>query len=203
MRYLLVYLNNIVVGAGHETTTNSLTWIILSLHENPVVMARMVAEIDSIFKPNHEFSMEDLSLLHFTECVIKESLRLNPVAPFFSKCATADADVGEYRIAKGTTVFINIFHVQRNPKYWDDPMKFNPSRWGNGFVPITGSYLPFGDGLTNCIGQKLAMIEMKVILARLYHEFKVDVVEGQDLTPVCSITRGLKHGLQVDISSRF
>ena len=190
------------IGAGHETTTNSLTWIILALDQNPSSLLKMIAEIDSVLKPNHDLSFEDLSLLHYTEFVIKESMRMSPVVPFFGKYATKDTDLGEYKIKKDTTVFLNCLSVHLNPLYWDNATKFIPERWENGFVPIAGSYVPFGDGLTNCIGQKLAMIEMKVILARLYSQFNVEVVEGQDLTPVCSLTRGLKRGLKVILSPR-
>jgi cytochrome P450 len=79
-------------------------------------------------------------------------------------------------------------------------LQFNPVRFLDPIVP--GSFMPFGDGPHKCIGFKLAMTKMKIILARMIFEFDLELVEGQSLEVVSTITYGLKDGLMLKLNQR-
>jgi cytochrome P450 len=135
----------------------------------------------------------------YLEYVIKESLRLDPTASGLGKVSLNPVEVLGYKFNKGVLFIVDVLSVHRSEKYWDSPLTFNPDRWDNGFTPRPGTYLPFGDGATNCIGQKIAMMEMKVILVRLLQRYRFEICPGQDLSEVTTVTTGLKDGLDVFI----
>lgn len=96
------------------------------------------------------------------------------------------------------TSFLTALHcLHLSPEYFPEPEKFKPDRW----IDNTSLYLPFGDGPHNCPGQKMALIEMKVVLVHLLAKFRLSM-KPQELVFVQSITRGLKNGLWIDFESR-
>ena len=188
--------------AGHETTANTLTFIALELDKHPRVLEKLRKEVDHLMKGKKQLTYEDLPLLTYAEMVIKETQRIHAVVPLVGKTAIVDTSLGEFHVRKYTRLLVNIQQLHLSETYWTDPLMYNPERWVDGFTPVPGSYLPFGDGPTNCIGQKLAVLEMKIAIAMLVHYFEFKVVEDQDLTEVTSITTGLKRGLMVEIRPR-
>jgi cytochrome P450 len=133
------------------------------------------------------------------EFVIKEALRLDPTVTVLGKLSQKPVHVLGYSFPKGLLFIMDILSVQRSERYWESPLEFKPERWDNGFTPKSGSYLPFGDGATNCIGQKIAVMEMKVILVQFLKRYKFELCPGQILSEVTTITTGLKDGLDVFI----
>ncbi|KAJ3404485.1 hypothetical protein HDV05_007145 [Chytridiales sp. JEL 0842] len=82
-------------------------------------------------------------------------------------------------------------------------MEFLPERWDNGFTPAPGTYLPFLDGAHMCVGWKMAMLEIKNVVARVLHRYRVSVVKDQELNLVTSITHGFKDGIQMAYNRAF
>jgi cytochrome P450 len=124
----------------------------INLLNHPKVLEKARAEVANILNGRDDILFEDLGSLKYIECVIKESLRFQTTVPLLPKICVEDAVVNGYVIPKGITVMINLSALHHNPEYWVDADKFIPERWENGFTPVSGSYFPFGDGLTNCIG---------------------------------------------------
>ncbi|KAI8854074.1 cytochrome P450 [Chytridium lagenaria] len=126
----------------------------------------------------------------------KETLRLYPVVAVpVGRVALKTTELAGHRVDKGTIVCTDLINLHRDEKYWRHPLAFSPSRWVD-FTPTPGTYLPFGEGAHACIGQKLAMIELKTVLSRMFRDFVPSVVSGQDLDPITSVTHGLKNGLK-------
>ncbi|KAI9203846.1 cytochrome P450 [Polychytrium aggregatum] len=99
-----------------------------------------------------------------------------------------------------TNVVLVVSHLHRNPKYWKDPNTFNPDRWSEPIVP--GSFLPFGDGPMNCIGQKMANIETKVFLIRTLQRYNLKLLDPSQLRIIFSATQGYKDGVDVLVERR-
>lgn len=111
-----------------------------------------------------------------------------------------------YHIPKDTSVQVNVRYIHRDNKYWKkkDADAFRPERWLNDELTTdVPCFLPFGDGPMNCIGQKIALTEIKTVLAVLVRKWRFELVEGQELEPVQTITTGLKDGLFVRVEARI
>eukprot|EP00127_Corallochytrium_limacisporum_P004790 Clim_evm5s177 gene=Clim_evmTU5s177 len=193
-------------AAGHETTANTLTWIIFRISQDKELVARMRKEVVEVCGANPDGAIEydDLPRLELIDAVIKESLRLTPVAPVTSRWLVRDFEIQGKTVPKHFNAVINIYSLHRHPKYWDDPETFNPDRWlEKDFVPRPGSFLPFGSGPQGCIGERLARTEMKSCLARLVREFDFELAtddpEALMNSAEHSITLGLKKGCPVRV----
>ncbi|KAI9209137.1 cytochrome P450 [Polychytrium aggregatum] len=186
--------------AGHETTANTLTFVVAELAQNPAVAERLYNEIHSILGSDGIPSHDQLSDFKYLDKVLKETQRLHSVVPIILRFAVRDTTVAGYKIPKGAHIGISIDHIHHNPEYWKDPDVFNPDRWDEPIVP--GSFIPFGDGPMNCIGQKMAVIESKIFVIRLVQKFRLHIVNPDQLDPIYSITLGYKNGLDIRLERR-
>ncbi|KAJ1550889.1 hypothetical protein HK096_004402 [Nowakowskiella sp. JEL0078] len=201
--------------AGHETTSNTLTWAFSELVKKPRVVAKLRQEIDELLNGSAP-TLESLPSLSYLDAVIKETMRLCPVVALNGRVCIKECDVqltdgNTLIVPKGALLLINNKLLQRSKKYWgEDADEFVPERWfvkntndSDVFVPVPGSYLPFADGPHNCIGQKMALFEAKVVLARIVQRFDFKLSNKQGpIVPVSTLTLGLKNGLLVDFELR-
>jgi cytochrome P450 len=154
--------------AGHETTSHALTWTLYLLSQHPEVCAKLRAEHARVLGDRLP-TFDDVPALQYTECVLKEALRLYPPAFLVPRNASEDTTVGPYAVPKGSEVAVWIYVTQRDPRWFPEPERFKPER----FEPEREaerpkySYLPFGAGQRACIGQLFAMLEAQLILATL------------------------------------
>ncbi|RVE42601.1 hypothetical protein evm_012742 [Chilo suppressalis] len=159
---------------GHDTTTSGITYCLYCLAQNQDVQEKVLEEQQSIFGNDFcgNISGGHLQQMKYLELVIKESLRLFPSVPFIQRKISEDTVINGLRIPKDTSIVIDFFNMQRHPSLYDDPLKFRPERFENtARNPFT--WLPFSAGPRNCIGQKFAMMEMKVTISEIIRKFKV------------------------------
>jgi cytochrome P450 len=198
--------------AGGETSANAIVFCCKLIDSHPQVRAKLLQELDSVFgSPNQQdithINFDDVSKkLTYTECIIKESLRLHPVVILTSTRIVTQPEgvqMGQHHIEKGTYLNVDIRGIHRNASYWPEPLEFKPERWENGFVPTPGTYMPFGEGPHKCLGFKMAMLEIKVVLARLWHRYSLSVVKEQEARLVTTITHGYKEGILFNVERRL
>ncbi|CAF1301007.1 unnamed protein product [Rotaria sordida] len=178
------------VSAGHETTSNLMTWALYNLAANPEVYQRCLDEVDSVMSIDNEFNASMLSLLPYTEAVLKETLRLYPPVPLLFRTAVEDntlvaSDGKHIHVKKGTELVLNLYMLHHSEKYWPEPSKFDPSRFDQG---QSEAFLPFAAGSRSCIGQNFAMIEAKILLATILQQFHFELVPDQTYVPAVAIT---------------
>uniref|UniRef100_A0A0N4Z6Q8 Cytochrome P450 4c3 n=1 Tax=Parastrongyloides trichosuri TaxID=131310 RepID=A0A0N4Z6Q8_PARTI len=168
---------------GHDTTATSLTWVLQLLGTHHDVQERIREEIHTVVGYDiSEVTYEQLGQLKYTECCIKEALRLFPSVPMFVRRLDHDEVYGEYCIPGGTEIIINSYMTHRDPKYWPEPEKFRPER----FMPPESNnrhpyaYIPFSIGNRNCIGQRFALLEEKTVLVYLLSNFKFTSTKRMD-----------------------
>ena len=163
--------------AGHETSAAMLIWTTWELVNNEEKMAKAVAEANKVLgkvKPGRLPTRDELAHLDYNVSALKESLRLYSVVPVVTRRAIADDVLGGCRIPKGTTVIISLQGVHHREDLWPNPLSFEPERFLDGKNDELGNYayLPFIQGPRNCLGQYLALLEARVVLATLIRRFK-------------------------------
>ena len=128
--------------------------------------------------PNRPITLEDVSKLKYAEAIVKETSRIRPTVPMLSRYAAPNGLAGYTWLTK--MLFIMYFRgVNNNPRYWKDPDKFIPERFYGSQEIYKDSFLMFGRGPGICPGRKLAMLELKVLLASLYRKFDIELVDMQ------------------------
>ncbi|CAF1307424.1 unnamed protein product [Rotaria sp. Silwood1] len=193
------------VTAGHETTSTLMTWTLYNLANNPDICRRLEAEVDSVLDNTEEITPSTLSLLTYTEAVLKETLRLHQPVPAIVRTAVKDntlvaSDGKEIHIKKGTGIFLNFYLLHHSEKYWHEPFKFDPSRFDSNQSDIL--LLPFSAGPRSCIGQNFAMLEAKIMLALIIRRFRFELEPGQKLVPEIIVTMRPKYGMWMRVSPR-
>ncbi|PAN04407.1 hypothetical protein GQ55_1G062900 [Panicum hallii var. hallii] len=191
-------------GAGSETSANTLQWAMSELVRNPNVMQKAQAEVRGKLQGKPMVTEDDLADLRYTKLIIKETLRLHPVVPLLvpRECREPCKVMG-YDVPKGTTVFVNVWAINRDPRYWDDAATFRPERFEAGTVDFKGTdfeYTPFGAGRRMCPGMAFAQASMELVLAALLYHFDWELPGGMppdelDMAEEMGITVRRKHDL--------
>lgn len=193
-----------MIGAGHETTANTLTWTSYLLSEHPDVEERVLAELESVLGDRLP-TTSDLHHLTYLEKVIQESLRLYPpVWSLMARQAIAEDELGGYRIPPKAMLSMLPYIVHRDPRWWDDPDTFDPER----FTPERSegrhkfAYIPFGNGPRKCIGQTFALTEALLILATILPRYKMRVKPNYKVRPYPIFSLRVRDGLPMMITHR-
>ena len=115
--------------AGHETTSVCLSWTLYELAKNPLIQAKLRAEINTLLHEGNELTWDTVEELKYLENVIKESLRLHPPAYVTGRTPVSDEIVGGYLIPKGVNIILPIDSLQRVVQHWPNPDEFHPERF--------------------------------------------------------------------------
>jgi len=188
--------------AGHETTTNLLTWTLYLLSQYPEVEQKVLKEIKDVMA-NNQPTIENLSKLQYLGQVINESLRLYPPVPILARDVIEDDIVGGYRIPKGGIVFISSYILHHHPNLWKDPESFNPDRFSQEGPIHPYSFIPFGAGPRSCIGMNFAVLETKIVLSVLLSRFQFSLLAGHKVVPVQRLSLRPKYGMKMVLKSRI
>ncbi|KAJ0026104.1 hypothetical protein Pint_06942 [Pistacia integerrima] len=147
-------------------------------------------EIDQVVGKSRLIQESDLPNLPYLQAIIKENFRLHPPIPMLARKSIEDCQIGKYTIPEGSLLFVNLWSIGRDPKVWNNPMKFNPERFlkpkesdGPGInIDVKGfnyQLLPFGTGRRGCPGINLAMQELPTTLAAMIQCFNWKVVNPE------------------------
>ncbi|XP_034238370.1 probable cytochrome P450 4s3 isoform X2 [Thrips palmi] len=165
---------NTFMFEGHDTTMTSVCFTLFLLATHPEVQDRVAEEARSVGGTSTSAQLGELKYL---EAVIKESLRLYPSVPLYSRHAHDEFKLPSgYTVPAGATLLINAYLMHHREEYFKDPSAFKPERFLSGSSEESSrhhfSYVPFSAGYRNCIGQRFAMLSMKATLARLVSKFR-------------------------------
>lgn len=162
--------------ASHETTALTLTWTWYLLSRHPRVEAKLVSEWRNVLAGKIP-SADDIPRLPYTGAVIAESMRLFPSVYVLGREATADLELGGYRVKRGYTVLMSQWVSHRDPEYFSDPEEFRPERWESGFARRLPkfAYYPFGGGRRVCVGSSFALMEVAIVLAAVGQRYRFNL----------------------------
>lgn len=197
-----------LMGAGYDTTSATLGWMLWCSALTPGLWDRLRAEADVVYGPVAAGTRADdttVGRLDLAGRVMRETTRLHPAGVVAPREAAVDVVVGGYRIPKGTLILWSAHLAGRDPSAWTDPLTFDPER----FVGVTQerlaladlAWVPFGGGARNCIGFALAQMELTLIIARLAQRLDVEAV-GTEPCPVGMVVNRPSGGARMAVSVR-
>ncbi|KAG1824493.1 cytochrome P450 [Suillus subaureus] len=198
-----------ILFAGHETTSNTVSWALLELAKRPEIQSRLRAEIWKTEAAVHargdvNFTIADFDAMPYTTAVMKEALRFCCVVYHAHRCASQDdviplsqpittrsGDViRELPVLKGTRIVASLAAYNRNKELWgEDAHVFNPDRWLNGpakekkvtSIGVYSNLMTFLGGARSCIGWRFAVIEIQAFLTEIVGKFEFAPTDKTEL----------------------
>eukprot|EP00257_Ricinus_communis_P000201 XP_002509601.2 flavonoid 3',5'-hydroxylase 1 [Ricinus communis] len=168
-----------IVTGGTDTTSTMVEWVFAEVMKHQEIMEKVQQELDEVVGLNNCVEEFHLPKLCYLDAVVKETLRLHPALPLLVPRRTSQpCELGGYTIPKGTTIFLNVYAIHRDPQFWDNPLEFRPERFLNninaGNFDFSGNnfqYLPFGSGRRVCAGLPLGEKMLMYQVATFLHSF--------------------------------
>ncbi|OIT29913.1 PREDICTED: probable (S)-N-methylcoclaurine 3'-hydroxylase isozyme 2 [Nicotiana attenuata] len=189
--YTDIQINALLVelfGAGTGTSVDTSEWMLVEILRNRQVLQKVQDEIAQVVGAKGFVKESDLPNLPYLDACFKETLRLHPPGPLLLPHRAVQAcEIMGYRIPKDTQTLVNTWAVARDPKFWDDPLSFDPERFINSKVNYMGQhfeYIPFSSGRRICPGQPLASKVVPFVVASLIHTFDWSLPNDMDLAQI-------------------
>uniref|UniRef100_A0A8C8SRP0 Cytochrome P450 1A n=1 Tax=Pelusios castaneus TaxID=367368 RepID=A0A8C8SRP0_9SAUR len=207
----IVNIVNDLFGAGFDTVTTALSWILMYLVTYPEIQKKIHDELDKTIGRERRPRLSDRPMLPYTEAFILEMFRHSSFLPFtIPHCTTKDTVLNGYFIPKDLCVFVNQWQVNHDEKLWKDPSIFNPERFLNcegTEVNRTESekVMTFGLGKRKCIGESIGRWEVFLFLTTLLQQLEFSICDGEevDITPQYGLTMKHKRCEHFQIKQRF
>lgn len=188
--------------AGHETTAIVLSFAIDLVARHPEVAARLRAEWQTQLG-DREIGAGDLAQLHYTRAVLQETMRLYPPVWFIGRESVESYAIGDYEVPKGTTFFLCPIQLQRDARFFSDPLRFDPDRWAED-ASRSPRYacFPFGAGQRSCIGAGFAMLEMTAALPELLRNCDIELTDRSPVPILPAVTLRPAREIAVRVAKR-
>ncbi|KAF5772935.1 Germacrene A hydroxylase [Helianthus annuus] len=181
-------------GAGTDTSSATVEWVISELIRCPRAMEKVQTEVRQAVNGKEKIKEDDIQDLPYLNLVIRETLRLHPPLPLvLPRECRQPMNLAGYDVANKTKLIVNVFAINRDPEYWKDAESFIPERFENSNTTIMGAdyeYLPFGAGRRMCPGSALGLANVQLPLANILYYFK------------WKLPNGSSHG-QLDMTESF
>lgn len=197
---------NILLVAGHETTTTLSAWALYLLATKPQYQQRLRAELDE--RPeltDGAPAAESLRGLKMLDYFIRETGRLYSPVLNVPRGVVKDFEFGGYRVPAGTPVRLALAAGHRLPHIFEQPEKFDPER----FAPPREedkrqqyALVTFGGGSRICIGINFANIEVKTLLAHILRSFELEPIQGQHPVHAGHWTAVIPGGIPLRVRAR-
>lgn len=188
--------------AGFETSAVAAAWCLMLLASHPEWQTRAREEVLEVCQGQ----IPDVPMLRkmkLLNMVIQETMRLYPVGPTLSREALKDMKIGNIWIPKGVNLWTMVVMLHTDTALWGpDALEFKPERFQNGIggaCKNPNSYVPFGFGQRVCIGQHLAMLELKMLFALILSNFSFTLSPKYVHSPALTITIKPKHGVYLSL----
>ncbi|MCF4100181.1 cytochrome P450 [Gillisia sp. M10.2A] len=178
----------IIFTAGHETTSNALTFTCELLARHSEVQEKVATEVRSA-RAQSTSLMEFIKSCSYTKQVIEESMRLYPPVYFIDRVNFEEDTFENLVIPKGSNLLFSLFEIHRSKEFWQEPEKFDPDRFAEGkALQYSAYYYPFGAGPRMCIGNNFAMYEMILATAEVVEKFKISAkTENIKIKPLITL----------------
>ncbi|KAH8376515.1 hypothetical protein KR200_011352 [Drosophila serrata] len=172
-----------LIFGGYDLTATTLKFCMYNLTLHPEHQTRCREEVWSVCGQDttEPISIDQLGKLDFLEACIKETMRLYPSGPVTARKAMEDCQINEFFIPKGSDVIFSPFYMGRCKDFFPNPLVFNPERWASGAEPKidASTFIPFMKGARSCIGQRYAMVMIKLVLSHLLRNYYFEPLDDK------------------------
>jgi cytochrome P450 len=159
----------VLLFAGHETTANTISWMLYLLATHPAERQKLKDCLSTV-------SIFESPRNDYLQAVVSEAMRLYPAAWMTDRVALQDDSFGSFRFPKGTIIIPFIYGLHRSKTYWKEEDRFDPERFifaDPAQRKKIKNFLPFGAGPRMCIGNNFAMTEIAFIVYELIRNFEI------------------------------
>ncbi|KAF6173718.1 hypothetical protein GIB67_032436 [Kingdonia uniflora] len=165
-----------------DTSATAIEWVLAELLKHPRAMKKLQEEIETTVGMDRRVEESDLENFEYLEMVLKESMRLHPVAPLLIPHESMeDCTISGYHISKKSRIIVNTYAIGRDPSVWKDAEEFIPERFIGTNTDMRGNdfkFLPFGSGRRGCPGMQLGLVTIRLVVAQLVHCFDWELADG-------------------------
>lgn len=200
---------NLMIFAGNDTSGLTVSHALLLLAMHPAIQERVFDEIDRVYANtplDGPTTYEHITQLTYLEQVIRETLRLYPVAPYLLRYCKEDTQISKCIIPRGATVIVSLYTMHRNKKIWgENADEFDPDHFSveQSSKRNPNAFAPFSLGPRNCIGMRYAYMAMKIILANVLRHYRFTThLQMKDITTRFEITMKFVCGDMVKVHRR-
>jgi len=162
----------ILFVAGHETTSNALTFTLQLLAKHPDIQEKVYEEC-AFAKANTDSLLSFIKHCEYTKQVLEEAMRLYPPAYFIDRVNIEEDEFDGMTIPKASNLLFSVIEIHKHIDFWEDPETFNPDRFADNAGMKHKAYFPFGAGPRMCIGNNFAMYEMVLAVTEIIQQYKI------------------------------
>lgn len=187
-----------IFSAGHETSSNGMTWTLYLLSQHPEILAKVRAEAERVVGKGIP-TFEQLRQLTYTQQVLEESMRLFPPVWAVGRYPKEEDNFNGLRLKKNQIIVAMVYLLHHHPDIWENPEVFDPERFTPERVKARPKhhYMPFIMGPRMCIGNHFAMMEMQMLLPALVQNFDFELMKGQKIELEPLVTLRPKYGMNM------
>ncbi len=196
---------NILLVAGHETSTSLVAWLFYLLNRHPDYTQRILQEQEAILGARREPTLEDVKRMKVLENALSEAERLYPPVANGPRGVVEDFEFHGYHVPAGAMAFYSIVGSHMIPSIFTNPDTFDPDR----FAPPREEHkknpyalVGFGGGPRICIGINFAQVEIKAIVSHILRNYTLELVPGQEIHQVYGVTGAPLNGIRMRVSAR-
>ncbi|XP_070576494.1 cholesterol 24-hydroxylase-like isoform X2 [Ptychodera flava] len=186
--------------AGFETTASTLSFCLMELCRHPSLLKKLLAELQTVLGNGRKPEISDLDKLEYLEKVVRETLRMYPVALGTMRVLKEDRIYNNLKIPANTTIMVSMVAMARTELFYQKPLKYDPDRFSSLNEVQKGAHCPFSLGPRNCIGKDLTMMIVKLLLAKLLTVFNFQWVKDQSRDILEQTTLKLKDKCQMFVT---
>jgi cytochrome P450 len=200
----LIAHTNILLVAGHETSTSLSAWLLYLLSQHPEYAQRVLDEQDALLARDAAPTLEAVKRMKLLEHALSEAERLYPPVSNGPRGVLEDFEFGGYHVPAGTHVFYSIAGAHHIPTIFADPDRFDPDRFAPPREEHKTPYalVGFGGGPRICIGINFAQVEIKALISHLLRNYQLELVPNQQIVQMYMPTSMPLHGIRMRISPR-
>ncbi|GGX13636.1 cytochrome P450 [Aquimarina muelleri] len=180
----------ILFVAGHETTSNALTFTLALLAMHPEIQDRVYTEVSDNKEVVFSSPIHEIAKYTYTKQCIEEAMRLYPPVYFSDRVAIEEDEYNNLKLKKGNTILISFFEIHRHKDFWSNPDQFNPDRFDIDVdkKEYSDHYFPFGAGPRMCIGNNFAMYEMILAISNIVKKHKISTsLKAIEIQPLITL----------------